>query len=177
MGYRDHLKYDVLKTFENNVSVSPKPVASFSSRELALAFLKRYASNVIETPFTYERDSGAPLFDLVYDGANTILFHDPRHDLWSMREIAPNTTKETMVKRVIVSQFAQFDYALPQTWLDDVVKRLSETMYEDRARLYQIITFGTVWFYPANGYGRVSGRPLALIQEAENALVEYTELT
>lgn len=171
MGYKDNLKYDVVVTREDGRPVF-RAVASFMSHTLAAQWME---SNLLHTPFTATEDD-QPVWDMYYNGNINCLFHNPAISLNYISDLPDTTTKSVLVEQAKL--VGQFDYALPQPWVDEVVEIIHGDGAAPKEDLYYWITRGTVWYYPkVNVFGRVSGRPVSLVKESEQMLVRCLELT
>ena len=172
MGYKDNLKYDVVIVLRDDKPVF-EAVASFMSHGFALGFMRD--NDLLYNPFS-AREDVPPVWDMLYNGGTTCLFHNPSIPLLHASEFPSGTTKGDLAERA--SLIGEFDYSLPQPYVDMVVKTLHADMQDEKHELYRTIIGGVVWFYPkARVFGRNSGRPAALTKDANELLVRYVELT
>lgn len=70
--------------------------------------------------------------------------------------------KKELVRILGLKERGQFDYAIPQPWLDDL---------KEITGVYAIHCF--VWFYPKEGEGRIFGHPYPLTDEGRFLLNIY----
>lgn len=91
------------------------------------------------------------------------LFNSPSAILADINDHSDiHLTKRDVAKRVLGAN-AVFDYAIPSTWADLVVKNCEEVFEYERYELYAILSGGVVWYYPLSS---VFGTPAALTKQA-----------
>ena len=73
-------------------------------------------------------------------------------------------SKADIVKAMGLEERGQFDYALPQDWVDEMKKITG---------IYATHCF--VWFYPRTGEGSMFGRPYPLTDEGRHLLQVYNQ--
>lgn len=170
--WRDSLKYDVVNTASDDKQKCDL-IASFNSLEVALTFMK-HSRDYVYSPFSW--NGKGDLWDLNYNGNELLLFCDPKiyySNLLYADEYPAGTTKEKLAK--IFLPVRTFDYALPQTWLDEVSQYLYEDGWDEKHMIYRKILGGTVWFYPKTGAGSISGRPAVLTLDAYDCLARFAK--
>lgn len=175
MSYRDNLKYEVIVVQDNGRSKFDC-IASFSEYPLAINFMQGLSGKA-GCAFDSMLGDKRVIIELYYSTENTMsymLFKHPLIILPNMKDFPPQTTKKKLAQRLSLGR--SFDYALPRDWLSEVVSTLAENNYGDPETLNQKLSYGTVWFYPKEGIGKISGRPAALTSDAEELLIAYTEV-
>jgi hypothetical protein len=81
--------------------------------------------------------------------------------IWPKNEL-PNTSKSRIFEKIGCT----FDYALPEGWLEEFVKRHSLVLNSD------LVLRTTVWAYPQEGPFHIFGVPVSCCLEVHNYIQE-----
>ena len=78
-------------------------------------------------------------------------------------------TKGDIVKAMGLDSMGEYDYALPEEWVDNMAEKLNPYGIERDSLL------DCVWLYPRNEDGISFGRPFPLTEKAAIALIVLAE--